>query len=298
MSKPRVLVTGASGFTGHYVCCELTKQGFDVFALTHDGSLLGRSVNLCSYEDVLNCILQVQPENVIHLAAIAYVEHGAPNDFYRVNLEGTLNLLRALETVNCIRGTVILASSANIYGNTYQGHAIKEDFIPQPVNEYAVSKLSMEYMARLHMDKLPITIVRPFNYTGCGQNVNFLIPKIVDAFKSRQSRLELGNLDISRDFSDVRDIAKYYACLVSKGISGQTINFCSGYSIGIDKIIKICETITGHAIEICSVQNLKRKNELKHLLGNPCLLRQVVDILPEYSIEMTLKWMLNGRHKS
>ena len=189
MSKPRVLVTGASGFTGHYVCKELKKEGFEVFSLTQDGSLKGRSVDLCSYNDVLKCIEHVKPDSVIHLAAIAFVGHEAPNDFYRVNVEGTLNLLRALEKVDCIKGTVILSSSANIYGNAYQDQAISENFAPQPINDYAVSKLSMEYMARLHMDRLPIVIVRPFNYTGCAQNESFLIPKVVKAFQKKQEKL-------------------------------------------------------------------------------------------------------------
>lgn len=296
MSKPRVLVTGASGFTGHYVCKELKKEGFEVFSLTQDGSLKGRSVDLCSYNDVLKCIEHVKPESVIHLAAIAFVGHEAPNDFYRVNVEGTLNLLRALEEVESIHGSVVLASSANVYGNAYLNMPISEDFRPYPVNDYAVSKLSMEYVARLHKDRLPIAIVRPFNYTGCGQDLNFLVPKIVSAFKKRQPILELGNLNISRDFSDVRDIARYYVQMVIKRISGKTLNFCSGRSVSLKYLIEVCENITGHSVEIRSQCALKRKNELKNLLGNPSMLFHVAGLGCQYSIEDTLKWMLEEKN--
>lgn len=295
MSKPRVLVTGASGFTGHYVCQELEKQGFHVYALTTDGTVKGNSVDLCSYDDVLQCIERVKPESVVHLAAIAFVGHRAPNDFYRVNVEGTLNLLRALEKVGCVRGTVVLASSANIYGRNYQQQAITEGFEPQPVNDYAVSKLSMEYMARLHMDRLPIIIVRPFNYTGCGQNENFLIPKIVKAFKERQVVLELGNLDVSRDFSDVRDIANYYVKLVSRQIAGRTVNFCSGRLISLKDIVAICEKLTGHSVAIRSVEAFQRKNELKHLLGDSSVLLAITACKARYSLEDTLQWMLDEK---
>lgn len=294
MSKPRVLVTGASGFTGHYVCKELKEEGFDVFSLTQDGSLEGRSVDLCSYYDVLKCIERVKPESVIHLAAIAFVGHEAPNDFYRVNVEGTLNLLRALEIVDCIKGTVILSSSANIYGNAYQDQAISEYFEPQPINDYAVSKLSMEYMARLHMDRLPIVIVRPFNYTGCGQNESFLIPKIVKSFQNKQETIELGNLEISRDYSDVRDIARYYSLLVRKKTSGQTLNFCSGEAISLKEIIQLCENITGHKIEIKSVAEFRRKNELLRLCGNVLTLQSVIGEGSQYKFEQTLRWMLDS----
>lgn len=292
MSKPRVLVTGASGFTGHYVCKELTNQGFDVFALTADGSLEGELINLCSYDDVLACVDNIRPESVIHLAAIAFVGHAAPNDFYRVNVEGTLNLLRALEEIGSIRGTVVLASSANIYGNAYQQNSIRECFEPQPVNDYAVSKLSMEYVARLHMRYLPIVIVRPFNYTGVGQSENFLVPKIVKAFRERQAKLELGNLDVSRDFSDVRDIARYYSKIVSLKISGEIVNFCSGEATELKDIIAKCEKMTGHTVEIRSIAEFKRNNELKHLTGNPSYLKTLLDCQSLYKIDDTLSWMM------
>lgn len=297
MSKPRVLVTGASGFTGHYVCKELKKEGFEVFSLTQDGSLKGRSVDLCSYNDVLKCIEHVKPESVIHLAAIAFVGHGAPNDFYRVNVEGTLNLLRALEIVDCIKGTVILSSSANIYGNAYQDQAISENFEPQPINDYAVSKLAMEYMARLHVDRLPIVIVRPFNYTGFGQNESFLIPKVVNAFQNKQKKIELGNLEISRDYSDVRDVARYYSALVTRPTKEKVLNFCSGKIVSLKEIVCLCEEITGHEIEIQSVAEFRRTNELRSLCGDDSLLRSELCVNQKYNIENTLRWMLESENE-
>jgi nucleoside-diphosphate-sugar epimerase len=98
----------------------------------------------------------------------------------------------------------------------------------KPGNDYAVSKLSMEHMAALWQPLLPITVVRPFNYTGAGQASDFLIPKIVEHFRGHQQTIRLGNVEVSRDFSDVRTVAWFYSQLALKAYPGEVFNLSSG----------------------------------------------------------------------
>ncbi|WP_247646423.1 NAD-dependent epimerase/dehydratase family protein [Deefgea sp. CFH1-16] len=110
-----------------------------------------------------------------------FVAHGDVDAIYRSNVVGTRNLLQAIKLAKHRPRAVLLASSANIYGNT-DIDCIAESTPPAPANDYAVSKIAMEYVAKLYADDLPLIIVRPFNYTGVGQAPQFLLPKIVGHF--------------------------------------------------------------------------------------------------------------------
>ena len=213
----RALITGLRGFTGYYMARELAAAGYHVHGTVLPGDETGPdifTVDLSDRAALAAVIEQVRPDVVVHLAAIAFVAHNDAEQMYRVNVVGTRNLLEALAHGAHKPSKVLLASSANIYGNA--AVPVIDEFVPAaPANDYAVSKLAMEYMARLWMDKLPIVIARPFNYTGVGQHENFLLPKIVSHFRKGARRIELGNLAIARDFSDVRTVAKSYRRLLA-----------------------------------------------------------------------------------
>jgi nucleoside-diphosphate-sugar epimerase len=139
---------------------------------------------------------------------------------------------------------VLIASSANVYGNV--AGILGESQPAAPVNHYAVSKLAMEHMVHTWFDRLPIVITRPFNYTGIGQSQQFLVPKIVDHFVRRAAMIELGNLDVERDFSDVRFVARAYRGLLEYDCAGQTVNICSGRPYTLRWILQMMQTISGY----------------------------------------------------
>ncbi|WP_127476948.1 GDP-mannose 4,6-dehydratase [Sulfurivermis fontis] len=278
----RTLVTGLRGFTGRYLQAELEAHGHEVVGLKAD---------LTDAAVLADEMKRVQPEWVVHLAGVAFVEHGDPNDFYRVNLMGTRNLLAAL--ANCGRRPecVLLASSANVYGNSTEG-VLTEATPPNPANDYAVSKLAMEHMARLWLDRLPIVIVRPFNYTGVGQSESFLIPKIVNHFRRRVEAIELGNLDVWRDFSDVRAVAQAYRRLLEACPIGETVNVCSGRTHALREVLAMAGKIAGHAIKVKVNPAFVRPNEVKTLSGDPSKLLSLIGPWETPPLEETLRWML------
>jgi nucleoside-diphosphate-sugar epimerase len=291
----KALITGIKGFTGYYMAAELSAAGYEVYGLgsTPDQNLEKYiQVDLTDAEQVKLAIDTVSPHIVVHLAAIAFVGHAEPTAFYDVNLSGTRNLLQALADTAVRAEAVLIASSANVYGNNTPGK-LKEVTPANPANDYAVSKLAMEYVAKLFMDKLPIVITRPFNYTGAGQAENFLIPKIVKHFRERKAVIELGNIDVWRDFSDVRFMVKNYAMLLNSSAFGKTVNVASGEMYSLREVIEICEELTDHKIRIEVNPQFVRANEIKELCGDVSLLNILTDEQAQkIPLRDTLKWML------
>ena len=141
-------------------------------------------------------------------------------------------------------------------------------------------------------DRLPLLITRPFNYTGVGQETRYLIAKIVDHFRRRASVIELGNLDIARDFSDVRAVAAAYGDLLASDAQSETVNICSGTSYTLRDIIALCETISGHRIDVTVNPAFVRANDVKTLSGDPTRLQRLIPQWRAIPLEDTLRWML------
>lgn len=289
----RALITGLRGFTGYYVARELAAAGYRVFGTALPGDENGAdifAVDLCDRAAVAQVVDKVLPDVVVHLAGISFVAHIDAELIYRVNVVGTRNLLEALANAPHQVSSVLLASSANIYGNASVA-LIDEDVAAAPANDYAVSKLAMEHMARLWMDKLPIVIARPFNYTGLGQADNFLLPKIVSHFRQRAPRIELGNLAIARDFSDVRMVARCYRRLLAMAPAGEAYNVCSGRSHSLASLIDMMTEIAGYRIEVQVNPAFVRANEVLTLAGSNAKLAAVIGQLEPPPLAETLRWM-------
>jgi nucleoside-diphosphate-sugar epimerase len=293
----RALVTGLAGFTGHYVEQELRAAGYQVFGTTTPGHAASEgmfAVDLTDRAAVAAMVRQVRPDVVAHLAGIAFVGHADVEQIYRVNVCGTRNLLEALAALPPDQrpAAVLLASSANIYGNTDVG-VIHEDVPAAPANDYAVSKLSMEYMARLWQDKLPLIVSRPFNYTGVGQHENFLLPKIVAHFRRRAADIELGNLHVWRDFSDVRMVAAAYRRLLAApaAAAGRAFNICSGRAYSLGEALDMMATIAGYQINVHVNPAFVRANEVARLVGDNSRLAAVAGAIEPLPLADTLRWM-------
>lgn len=278
---------------------ELQHAGYEVYGLTHllsESSVPGVvQTHVCDLTDgasVAAVVMQVQPDVVVHLAAIAFVAHGDADAIYRTNVIGSRNLLEALVRLDKPLQAVLLASSANIYGNATAG-VLDEQADVAPANDYAVSKLAMEFMARLYATRLPLFFVRPFNYTGVGQSESFLLPKIISHVRRRAPFIELGNLDVARDFSDVRVVVAYYRHLLEVPVlPGAIYNICSGTAHTLDQIMEMVRDLAGYHIEVRVNPSFVRANEVKTLIGSKEKLERAVGKVENIALRDTLQWML------
>lgn len=291
----RVLVTGSGGFTGRYMVAELEAAGYEVVGMGGHKSMATNYVqaDLIDAASLKRSLSEVRPDVVIHLAALAFVGHGEPDAFYRVNLLGTRNLLEAVDACGKTPESILLASSANVYGNQTEG-VLDESTFPSPANDYGVSKLAMEYMAKTWLPRLPIVIARPFNYTGVGQAENFLLPKIVSHYRRKINVIELGNIDVWRDFSDVRAVVQAYRKLIEKRPTGEIFNVASGKSYSLREVLALCTELTGQKMEIQVNPAFVRASEVKILCGDASKLRSCLGEWKTPELRETLDWMLSA----
>lgn len=281
----KIALTGAKGFTGQHFSQLAHICQHEVVAIEsdlQDSSALTAEFQKHSETAVFDA--------VVHLAAISHVVHNDLSAYYKVNVAGSAHLLEAvLATGHASK--ILLASSANIYGNC-DASPITEKQLPAPVNHYAVSKLAMEYMAKTYSDKLPIVVARPFNYTGPGHDKAFLIPKLVHHFVTQANQVSLGNLHVMREFNDVRMVVQCYLDLIQNGIANEAYNICTGQAYSLQTVISQLEQLSGQTIEVVVNPAFVRANEVHRLCGDPSKLLTASSAIEQYTLSDTLSWML------
>lgn len=289
-TKNSVLITGINGFTGRHLETLLVAKGFNVYGTTFSEpqEMNHLKCDILNLEELKKIILTIRPDYVFHLAAISFVAAEDIIEMYKTNTIGTLNLLDALYTLNISPTKIVIASSAAVYGNV--GSVLSEEMCPKPVNHYGNSKLAMENMVVSYFDKLNIIVSRPFNYTGVGQEDNFLIPKIVRHFKERRKIIELGNIDTFREYNDVGFLVDCYEKLIRSDFKSGVVNIASGKTYSIKKILELMKNISSHNIEIKINDQFVRKNEIKELKGSS---KKLTKLIGKPDIEFSLRKTLN-----
>jgi len=280
-----IWLLGATGFTGRYLLPLLQAAGYKVIT---------ERVDISSALAVEKAMLKIQPDYIINLAGVSFIPDGESANIYAINTFGPQNILEACLKLKKAPQKIILASSALVYGEQKQ-EIINESCIANPINHYGCSKWAMEQIAKNYQGKLNIIIPRPFNYTGIGQNNKFLIPKIVEHFQQRKPTISLGNIDIWRDFSDVRWVAETYAQLLKIPNTQAHMNLCSGNLTSIREIISSLEKLTNHTIKVEINSAFVRKSDMKSQKGSNEQLYTVIPTLDKpIKLEKTLQWMLSA----
>lgn len=290
----RVLITGISGFTGPYLRAALQDRGYQVLGLSDKPkNAVDRAVDLLDPTAIDRFVEAESFDYVMHLAAISFAAHERAADYYDVNLVGTLNLLESIVRQRIRVKKIVLASSANVYGRPAR-IPVEESAVPAPLNHYGVSKFAMELMARTWFDRLPILIMRPFNYSGVGQSPKFVLAKIVSHFREKANEIELGDTSVVREFMDVRDVVRIYAGLLECDAASEVVNLCSGRGYRLDQVLDKLRTFTHTAPGIRCAEALVRGNEIPELVGSPAKLKGIVGELAFRPLDETLRWMLTA----
>jgi nucleoside-diphosphate-sugar epimerase len=289
----RALITGIDSFTGAFVASALRSRGFDVFGTSRarPGSRVF-ALDICDRDAVQSCLRAVSPDYLINLAGVSFPARRSEELFNRVNVQGAINIAEACAELPKKPRHCIFVSSATVYSGTKSKVLINEMSPIAPMNQYGRSKANMERKLAEYSDHMPLSIVRPFNYTGPGQKEDFVVAKLVSAFKRRLKVISLGNLDVCREFFDVRDVSGWYAQLISVE-KPFLANLSTGRCYSIKNVVGRLEKITGHKATIDCDKEFIRKNENKYLCGNPAVLSSLIDTGSSIPLDRTLSDMLN-----
>lgn len=289
----RLFVTGLSGFVGGAISAALQDQN------THELELTGSDQYVDLLEpDLLNrAVGHAKPDFAIHLAAQSFVPaaFANPRETLEINLFGTLNLLQALKAAD-FRGRLLYVSSGDVYGLVDPSRLpIVETQFVRPLNPYAVSKAAAEALCYqwAQSEKFDIVIVRPFTHIGPGQNDRFVVSgfcrQAVAIKRGIQSPvIEVGDLDVTRDFTDVRDVVRAYFNLLLHGVSGETYNVCSGREHQVRDVLQQILAIAGVNAEVRQDPARMRQSDQRRMAGAYDKLKRATGWQPAISLNQSL----------
>lgn len=306
MAKEKILITGSTGFLANYLISELNRKGNpEIYGITDEDvpeELKDSTfkVDIRNRDLLFEIVDRIKPDRVFHLAAITNVGFAWKNQklTYDVNFLGTLNLIEALVKSGLHSIPVVLMSSAEVYGKSNE--PITEQTSISIENPYSLSKFAMEMLGDIFIksNNMNIIKIRAFNFTGPGQDRKFVASdfayQIAEIEKGkREPVISVGNLSAERDFSDVRDIARYLNIISKKGQSGNTYNLSSGNSLSIENLLNKLLALSNNDIEVKVDKNKFRPVDNPVLKADNSFIEKEFGLVAEYDIDDTLKNILD-----
>ena len=305
----RVLVTGAGGFVGRHLVHELDQAGYDVYAVdivdreTGSGrpdGVVFRDLDLQDMESLESLLKEIEPGAVYHLAAQSSAARSfeEPRGTMETNIFGTLNLLEA------VRGSmgenpprILSVGSCEEYGRRSPGEMpLNEECPVEPVSPYAVSKAAQSMLALQYHSAYGIEcmVTRSFSHTGPGQTDRFVLPAFAKQCASikaglSEPKIKVGNLDVTRDFLDVRDVVRAYRLIVEKGQAGKIYNVCRGEGLSLGDALEALRNMTGLDVTTETDPALLRPVDVPLLVGDSGRLRDRTGWAPSISNERMLE---------
>lgn len=304
----KALITGATGFVGHYLADELNGTYETIGAYwpepapsSHLKFAALHKLDIRDEAAVRDLVAMVQPDVIFHLAAQTHVPTAfkAPWDTLETNIQGTLNFLQA--TLDIVPNSRILViSSSEVYGVVQAADLPLTESQPyNPGNPYSVSKVTGELLSRQYFmaHGLDVIITRPFNHIGPGQSTRFAVADFATQITAmqrgeREPVLRVGNLSAQRDYLDVRDVVQAYRLLAEKGIAGEVYNICRGQAHPLQSLVEMLIEMAGIPVQIEVEASRLRPLDLPILMGDPTKIRTQTGWQAEIPIEQTLRDIL------
>jgi GDP-4-dehydro-6-deoxy-D-mannose reductase len=323
----RAFITGVAGFAGSHLAEYLLSRGREVFGLTQrrpdtaasEGSGTAdpaRGLRLVEGDLLDGTTLQealreIRPEEIYHLAAQSSVRASLedPLATFRVNVLGTRALLEAARR-SAARARLLCVSSAEAYGESARsGEPLDETRPLLPLTPYATSKAAGEQAARRYAAEcgLDVVLVRPFPHTGPRHAPHFVYPDLAWQLCEiragrRAPEVQVGNLDVRRDLSDVRDVVAAYVLALEQGSRGAVYNVCSGRPVSLRQVLERLIELSGVTVRVAVQAIRRRPQDLDVLCGSAGALRERTGWEPRMPLETTLRdlmayWESNARSK-
>lgn len=304
----RTLITGAGGFVGKHLVKHLLAQGDEVHGTYHRSKptnlpedVLLHALDVRDPEAVTALVRHVMPAQIYHLAAQAFVPFSFDDPWHTLetNIRGQVNLTLACQMVG-IKPRILAVSSAQIYGVVHPGELpVTEDAELRPTSPYAVSKIAQDMLALSYFNShgLPVMVARPFNHIGPGQDANFVAP----AFATQIARIEMGlqspvisvgDLSATRDFTDVRDIARAYHSIMTHGEPGVAYNVASGVETPVQSLLDGLLALSTLDIEVQIDQSKLRPAAIPRMCGAYDRLKAATGWEPAISLADSLAGIL------
>ena len=293
-----LLVLGASGFVGR----NLFAHGpYDVEG--HPVQLVepGAGLDLVDANAVAALVATVRPDWLLHLAAVSHVPQSfrEPRRTLEVNVIGTLNVLMALRDA-AFRGRMIYVSSGDVYGRVDDDDLpVTEAHLPRPRSPYAVSKLAAEALCAQWAitEGLDVLIARPFNHIGPGQGDQFVVSGFARqvnaiAHGGAEPVVEVGDIDVTRDFLDVRDVIAAYFRLFARGRTGETYNVCSGVERSVRQVLERLLELAGVHATTRAASGRMRPAEQRRMRGSNARLSRDTGWSPSVDLDDSLRAIL------
>lgn len=305
----KILITGAAGFVASYFI-EYLKQkdlkynilGLDIidkFSIDYE-NFQYKKINLRDKDLIKEVIENYNPDYIIHLAAISSVSKSwqYPVESFVNNTNIFLNIIESIRELGLTTRILSIGSSEE-YGNYPSDKMpLKEDYELKPCNPYSIARVSQEMLSRLYADAYHLNIImtRSFNHIGPRQKDTFVIPSFIkQLIKIKHSELEemqVGNIEIVRDFLDVRDVVDAYYKILTEGKIGETYNVCSGIGKSLKDIIREASQYLGITPKIIINKDLIRPTDNMIIIGDNAKLKNELQWNPNHTLENTLKDMI------